>query len=855
MDFYGLPRKQLQALCKQNKIPANMTNVAMADALSALDHVEGLEEVVQLQSARKAEAGSPEVPRTGTSTRISTRARKAVESSGTVSLSGAMTSGKLVDDDAVAGSPEVPRTGTRISTRLRKAALESGGAVQQSGARTNRKLMNDDEGEDEKKEVGKTPAVASSRKRGTAETRRKTEAPSLQKAYSTRRSVRLLENKLSELCLGESGKRNQPIKIDDELSSEMTESDVKGDDVSEKCAEEALHNDEVNSSEVPDQPEEAVDSVAVVLANEVSSNGTADEVAIDVVEKAMAEDFTEEAAHSRGSDDAKKDSKITSVGVYVEVPSPLVDAVDSAAVIQINGVSSNGTTDTGVVEKAMAGDFAQEAVQAMIANDDVSVEVPAPVVDDVDSAVVVQVSEVSCKDTTDTEGVEKAIAGDFSGEAVQAMIASDGVSVERSASLVDAVDGAAVVRVNEVLSNGVTDMNATEEVENTAEEAVEAMDSADSEKDLDNAGVEQVNEISSYGATDKDNGVASYGINDIVASEEVGKSIGEDFATGVSGLVTVEVVCHATPEIFEGQTLPVSVVAFSPGSSEKEAGNARDEQTEEEVLKSPAKHDIKDGNDDFFDLEEAPLRSTAATEDQTAGLHVAGPEPGSLNAVMDVIIEAPASQSPQLVVVMEENETTFQIDESDYDADSMTCQLGSPYHLSDLVEDAAEDLKPQDSSNTEELMENFEFSVDNKDTLIDSSEPIMKLDTERSVTVETTMMTPLSIKAGNPVLGADRYPKAPRSVQRSAFREAAPSTDDVNKENVVNSSLMNEDSIKKPIMNYETMSMRQLRKMVKAMNISDIEDEENKTKSTVKPHQDTPRPRQALKTLPYNSQA
>jgi len=39
MDFHTLSRKELQALSKMNKIPANITNVAMADALSALPHV------------------------------------------------------------------------------------------------------------------------------------------------------------------------------------------------------------------------------------------------------------------------------------------------------------------------------------------------------------------------------------------------------------------------------------------------------------------------------------------------------------------------------------------------------------------------------------------------------------------------------------------------------------------------------------------------------------------------------------------------------------------------------------------------------------------------------------------------
>jgi len=39
VDFHSLGRKDLQNLCKRNKIPANMTNAAMADALQLLDTV------------------------------------------------------------------------------------------------------------------------------------------------------------------------------------------------------------------------------------------------------------------------------------------------------------------------------------------------------------------------------------------------------------------------------------------------------------------------------------------------------------------------------------------------------------------------------------------------------------------------------------------------------------------------------------------------------------------------------------------------------------------------------------------------------------------------------------------------
>ncbi|KAG1361981.1 daf-12-interacting protein 1 [Cocos nucifera] len=67
MDFHSLSRRDLQTLCKKNRIPANMTNVAMADALQALQTVEGIEEIKeasQFQSPGKVEVRSPNLPRT-----------------------------------------------------------------------------------------------------------------------------------------------------------------------------------------------------------------------------------------------------------------------------------------------------------------------------------------------------------------------------------------------------------------------------------------------------------------------------------------------------------------------------------------------------------------------------------------------------------------------------------------------------------------------------------------------------------------------------------------------------------------------------------------------------------------------
>ncbi|XP_072987666.1 uncharacterized protein [Typha latifolia] len=80
MDFHSLHRRDLQALCKKNRVPANMTNVAMADALQALQTVEGIDEILEpskFLSPKKAEATSPEM--TLTSRRTSTRRARRTE--------------------------------------------------------------------------------------------------------------------------------------------------------------------------------------------------------------------------------------------------------------------------------------------------------------------------------------------------------------------------------------------------------------------------------------------------------------------------------------------------------------------------------------------------------------------------------------------------------------------------------------------------------------------------------------------------------------------------------------------------------------------------------------------------------
>ncbi|CAH1414609.1 unnamed protein product [Lactuca virosa] len=87
MDFQTLNRRELQALCKLNKIPANITSIAMVEALKSLKTVEGIEEFLNssrtetvglsIESPERIEITSPRVPRT--SSRTSSRKKAKIE--------------------------------------------------------------------------------------------------------------------------------------------------------------------------------------------------------------------------------------------------------------------------------------------------------------------------------------------------------------------------------------------------------------------------------------------------------------------------------------------------------------------------------------------------------------------------------------------------------------------------------------------------------------------------------------------------------------------------------------------------------------------------------------------------------
>ncbi|MBA0555011.1 hypothetical protein Golob_014079, partial [Gossypium lobatum] len=189
MDFDCLTRKELQFLCKRNKIPANITNVAMADALKALEIVEGLEEF-------KNQSQSPEKTMNKT-------------------------------------SQEIPSTISRTSTRRKPTKEEHQTA--QSTVRTRKTTRRTAELDEENKnlnvtETPATPALRSGRRRpGVGSTRRKVE-DTLQTGYGTRRSVRLLEKCMEGLSLKESEKM-EPVKADEMVESEVQNNDGQSEEL------------------------------------------------------------------------------------------------------------------------------------------------------------------------------------------------------------------------------------------------------------------------------------------------------------------------------------------------------------------------------------------------------------------------------------------------------------------------------------------------------------------------------------------------------------------------------------------------------------------------------------------------
>lgn len=116
------------------------------------------------------------------------------------------------DETTINGTPAGPRTSCRTSTRPRKPVIKE--EVSQSLTRSRRATREVvEEVKEESSDLpSKTPAARSTLRRAPLPSgAKKTEIGSVQRAYSTRRSVKLLEETMEKMCLGNDG----PVKTDE----------------------------------------------------------------------------------------------------------------------------------------------------------------------------------------------------------------------------------------------------------------------------------------------------------------------------------------------------------------------------------------------------------------------------------------------------------------------------------------------------------------------------------------------------------------------------------------------------------------------------------------------------------------
>ncbi|KAG6426619.1 hypothetical protein SASPL_110845 [Salvia splendens] len=248
MDFDSLSRRELQAFCKRNKIPANMTNAAMANALKALDIVEGVEEFMQSSQSESAQSAvelldssevtSPYVPPTAAR---STRRRNALKDDAEDVTSIMTTTRRTTRRTAAKASnvaavetPVVMAQASRRKVQIASACLKMDSQLKECVE------------EEEKKDLMTPAAVGvTSRRRRAEETEKK--------VYSTRRSVRLAVNNnvqmLSDEKNGESEVLNNELfakdRVDQEVDQEL--SGITGVDAIENMEEDKEEADVVSA--------------------------------------------------------------------------------------------------------------------------------------------------------------------------------------------------------------------------------------------------------------------------------------------------------------------------------------------------------------------------------------------------------------------------------------------------------------------------------------------------------------------------------------------------------------------------------------------------------------------------------
>ncbi|KAG6605664.1 hypothetical protein SDJN03_02981, partial [Cucurbita argyrosperma subsp. sororia] len=360
MDFRSLSRRELQALCKRNKIPANTTNVAMADALSVLPLVEGIEEFLNgegsgvPESPMKQEFVNSEILRTAQRT---TTRRRTVKDESVTTRTRRAAAARCTEESENRDLNVVLTTPSLASGRRRTAAASSACKKVDFQMTVDVVEKEDNDLDQEKNDIDKTPSIVESRKRvAAASTRRRTETrnnvATERRVYSTRRSARLLEKSMESLSLGGDEKR-EPISVHmsfdempDSIGSVKEDTSIEVESVKEDTSIEVESVKEDTSIEVESVKEDTsieVESVKEDTSIEVES--VKEDTSIEV--ESVKEDTSIEAP-SIEVESVKEDTSIEVESVKedtsIEAPSIEVESVKEDT--SIDEIESNKTDES-----------------------------------------------------------------------------------------------------------------------------------------------------------------------------------------------------------------------------------------------------------------------------------------------------------------------------------------------------------------------------------------------------------------------------------------------------------------------------------------------------------------------------
>ncbi|XP_022996216.1 FK506-binding protein 5-like isoform X1 [Cucurbita maxima] len=375
MDFRSLSRRDLQALCKRNKIPANTTNVAMADALSVLPLVEGIEEFLNgegsgvPESPMKQEFVNSEILRTAQRT---TTRRKTVKDESVTTRTRRAAAARCTEESENRDLNVVLTTPSLASGRRRMAAASSACKKVDFQMTVDVVEKEDSNLDQEKNDIEKTPSIVESRKRvAAASTRRRTETrnngATERRVYSTRRSARLLEKSMESLSLGGDEKR-EPIssvhmsfdEMPDSIGSVKEYTSIEVESVKEDTNIEVESVKEDTNIEVESVKEDTnieVESVKEDISIEVES--VKEDTIIEV--ESVKEDTSIEV------ESVKEDTSIEVESVK-EDASIEVESVEEDASIEVESVEEDASIEVESVEE-------DASIEVESVKEDTSIEV------------------------------------------------------------------------------------------------------------------------------------------------------------------------------------------------------------------------------------------------------------------------------------------------------------------------------------------------------------------------------------------------------------------------------------------------------------------------------------------------